>query len=582
MKHTFTPWSYVAGVILVIMAVIMVYLARTDSLTTDEKAHLPAGVAYVGAQNGNFNPEHPPLMKILAGVSVKSLVNPVIPHNDTSWRGANQQLEFADALFLANPDDRREITFLGRLPFIMVTLGFASLLYWWISRRYGQPLGILSLIIFGFSPTVLSHGHLVTFDVAAGFGLFIALISFGAWLQKPIWQRAVLAGLCLASALLIKFSALALVPIFFIGAIGWWLLQKEFRNRSSVASFALLLVVSTVAVLGTYRYITWNYEPTKNKADFLVLTKDYGQRPIIDATANLIGHRFTQPLGHYAGGTILTLRRSRYGSVSYLLGEVKKNGDHRYFPVLFLTKETIPTLLLYVGTGMFALYSAYIALGRRKSLDWRAWTTENYTQLLIAGTAFLYAALAIKSPLNIGYRHILPAVLLLIPLTAHLLSRLLAQIKNKGQLRYVTILLALLALWNIAEVVKQPFELLNYYNQFAGGADRGYDVAVDSNYDWGQDLYRLQQYMNNNYIGDISLEYFGGDPPEFYLGERYQHWQSNFGQPEGWFGVSATIRQNAMGKHASDVPGAPVDSYEWLQGVEPTARVGSIFLYEFK
>lgn len=584
MKFRLHTASLAAAILIIVMVVIMTRLAFVDSLTTDEKAHLPAGISYVAAKDGRLNPEHPPFMKLLAGLTVKAVLDPLVPLQDISFQGANHQLEFADALFSANPDQRRTITFVGRLPFIAVTALFSGLLYWWTARRYGERVALIALVMFGFSPTVLAHGHLVTFDVSAGFGLFVALATFGAWLYKPIWQRAVLAGVSLAVALLVKFSALALVPIFFVGFIGWILLHKETRSWKTVGSFAIVLLVAAIGVIGVYRYLTWNYNPSAGRAHFLELTKDYGQRPIINATASLIGNRITQPIGQYSAGAILTLRRSRYGSVSYFLGKVKTTGDHRYFPVLFLTKETIPTLLLYLVAAGFAVYGVLEKLAGRvtKNFDWQNWLLSNYTELLIFSTALLYALLAIRSPLNIGYRHILPAVLLLIPLAAKLLAALWQRAQRYGFGVYVTVMFIVLCLWNIGEVAAHPQELFNYYNEFVGGPARGYEIAVDSNYDWGQDLQRLADYADRHDIRTIALEYFGGDPPALYLGDRYQPWQSSYGQPEGWFGVSATIRQNAIGEHGADQPISTADGYEWLRGVEPAARVGSIFLYDFK
>ncbi|MBM2820877.1 MAG: repeat-containing protein, partial [Candidatus Berkelbacteria bacterium] len=56
-------------------------------------------------------------------------------------------------------------------------------------------------------------------------------------------------------------------------------------------------------------------------------------------------------------------------------------------------------------------------------------------------------------------------------------------------------------------------------NEFAGGSKNDYKILVDSNLDWGQDLYRIKQYIDNHKIsegyiyypwdGDSALEYYG-------------------------------------------------------------------------
>mgnify|MGYP001613913074 CR=1 FL=1 len=87
----------------------------------------------------------------------------------------------------------------------------------------------------------------------------------------------------------------------------------------------------------------------------------------------------------------------------------------------------------------------------------------------------------------------------------------------------------LLILWLIISTLTTFPHFLSYYNELAGGSRNCWRIAVDSNYDWGQDLKRLVQYMDANHINKISLDYFGGADPRYYLGDRFEAWQSSKG-----------------------------------------------------
>ncbi|MBK9054196.1 MAG: hypothetical protein IPL78_25775 [Chloroflexi bacterium] len=50
---------------------------------------------------------------------------------------------------------------------------------------------------------------------------------------------------------------------------------------------------------------------------------------------------------------------------------------------------------------------------------------------------------------------------------------------------------------------------LGYFNLLAGGPGNGYNILVDSNVDWGQDLLRLKGWMSENEVDSVKLAWFG-------------------------------------------------------------------------
>ena len=84
------PHYFVAG-ILFLFLVASLSVSSRKSTTMDEKAHIPSAYTYVKYHDMRLNPEHPPLLKDLAGFPLL-LLNPVFPESILLWTtGVNEQ-----------------------------------------------------------------------------------------------------------------------------------------------------------------------------------------------------------------------------------------------------------------------------------------------------------------------------------------------------------------------------------------------------------------------------------------------------------------------------------------------------------
>ena len=72
--------------ILGIMGVLMVGSVWGDSAIMDELAHIPAGYGYITQADYRLNPEHPPILKDLAGLSMFIFVRPHSPTDTAYWK----------------------------------------------------------------------------------------------------------------------------------------------------------------------------------------------------------------------------------------------------------------------------------------------------------------------------------------------------------------------------------------------------------------------------------------------------------------------------------------------------------------
>ena len=200
----------------------------------------------------------------------------------------------------------------------------------------------------------------------------------------------------------------------------------------------------------------------------------------------------------------------------------------------------------------------------------------------------IYWTISIKSNLNIGIRHLMPAYPFMIILISGQASLILEKLKQRSRKSHMcfTVLVVALVGWYVTENIRVFPSYLAYFNQIAGGSDNGYRYVADSNLDWGQDLERLSTWVKENNIPKIEVDYFGWADPVYYLRDRYIGLSNtkylsredflSRNQTDGWIAVSATFLQQAEGP--TDKPN--LINYSWIRSYTPITTIGySIFIY---
>ncbi|TSD03300.1 MAG: hypothetical protein Greene071436_331 [Parcubacteria group bacterium Greene0714_36] len=599
-----------AAAMLTIMLVLMIASAWNDSATVDEQAHIPSGFGYITQLDYRLNPEHPPLIKAISALSAHLAVRPYFPTETVHWREeVNSQWVMGSAFLYGSGNDADRIIFWSRLPLILLTVFFGWLFYRWTKKRFGNPTALLTLACIAFSPTLLAHGRLVTTDMGATLGFFIGIAGFIAFLERPGWRNIIIAGVLFGVAQLLKFSVVLLIPVYAILLIGWVTALPNLYRRERLRIFIRMtgktIVIGIIAIIvisAIYAVFTWNYPPERQTRDTEFLLSSYGFRPAVDLNLTLIKNSVTRPFAEYLLGFLMVQQRSAGGNTAYFLGEVSAAGSRWYFPVLYLLKEPLAFHLLTAVALILALskYAKYAASRRTETNRkgaLRRWIAGHFPEFSALVFIAVYWAFSMRSPLNIGVRHVLPTF----PFIYLLVSREIALwlkpahnlaapatlhdwFKNIYRTYGITIpkylAVSILLLWLIASTLLAFPHFLSYYNEIAGGTKNGWRFAVDSNYDWGQDMKRLADFAQENNITKISLDYFGGADPRYYLGGRFEPWWSSRGPAHGYFAISASARQSAYGAPAPGFSRKPEDSYEWLAQYEPVARAGaSIFIY---
>lgn len=585
----------------VVSIAVLLALASTagDSLIVDEIPHIGAGFSYVTRGDMRLNPEHPPLAKTLAGLFVATFADGTAAFAGSFWNeNVNGQWDFGRQLIYGSGNDADLITFVARLPMLAFLILTALFMWRWSSARYGTGAGLLSVILLAFSPTVMAHARFVTTDMAAAWGVLISTYFFLKYLRGPSRRSFVLSTLTLGLALLAKFNTVLLIPYFLFVAALWGMARRHLDYRNGLKDGAQWAARAALVCAAAFVFVVWpvylahtaGYPAARQARD----TKNILASHPVPALARTIEWMADKPVlraaGQYGLGLAMVIQRSSGGNTIYWLGNVVKTGGPWYFPLVYFLKEPLAWWLLSA-----LAVASLIVHSRRKHEHAHAprrgeWLADHFDEAAMLAWLVLYWGTSVTSTLNIGVRHLLPVYPFTILLVSGRLAAVLDWLHRRDRQRwlYASWAVSLLVAWYVFECVSVFPHYLTYFNQIAGGPSGGYRYVVDSNLDWGQDLKRLDRFVEKNNIKKIDLDYFGWADPVYYLGAKvawgtvgkYENAAAFLKRntTDGWIAVSGTFLQNSNGIKTFDRQDKR--SYLWLTQYEPVAVIGnSIFVW---
>lgn len=608
--------NWIAGGLLGLMLILSVTSMTGDSAIMDEIAHIPAGYSYVRYLDFRINPEHPPLIKSLAGLPLL-LMNLNFPLDHTSWTSDinGQWTSGPEFLYERNNGKADQILFWSRVPMVLVMMLLGFFVFKWTKELAGEKAALIATFLFALSPNIITHGRFVTTDVGLAAFLIISLYYFVKFLNEPSAGNTSKFGLTFGLVQLAKFSAFMLVPYYFLVVFLWIAVKiinlyanepvtqpkmNKLRSEESKAmkiweyikiylgKAILANVIAYLLVGAVYGILTWKEPPSIIKRDISTILESnqyYNNLNLEEKFFFMADNPVLKGYSVYTLGLVMVFQRATGGNTTYFLGEVSSQGWKSYFPLTFLMKEPIPSLIIIFSALVVLLlvivkniFSIRFSLKEYlKSLA--AYIIHNPASITIFGFICMYWLSSITSNLNIGFRHILPTVPLMYILSSKMMVKVNGMMNEKlvsmGAKTYYGhyIILGVLGVWLLGSNLYNYPLYLPYFNEFVGSKN-GYTVIVDSNVDWGQDLKRLAKFVEKNDIQKIRLDYFGGGSPKYYLGSKYEKWESSRVPLEGgWYAISATPFQTSFEN--------PATSYAWLTKYELAEVVGhSILVYK--
>ncbi len=560
---------------------------KNDSLTMDELAHLPSGYSYLSQQDMRLNPEHPPLLKDFSAVPLLFMEGINFPEDSYAWQEkVNGQWDFGNEFLYKRGNPAEKMVFWGRIPMLLVLIVLGLYLFLWTRKLFGNKASLLALFLFSFSPTFLAHGPLVTTDIGAAAGAFVATFYFVKYLKESTKKNLVFAGIALGIAQLLKYSLILLFPFFGVLLLVWSAINSaRFREFLAIFGkyllrFVLIVALAFVVIWIVYIFHTYNLPSEKQVADSEAILSSFGSRIAADTIVWMADKPALKGIGHYFLGLFMVLQRASGGNTGYFLGEVDRIGWKSYFPAVYLIKETVAFHVLGIIAFLYAIYLIKKPLWVNPQKRVVFWLKNHFAEFSLLLFIAIYWTTSLISNLNIGVRHLLPIFPPTMLLTAGMIAKGLSLRHRKIKL----LGLAWLLIWQAYSVTSVFPHFLAYFNEIAGGPDKGHHYVVDSNLDWGQDLRRLSSWVEGARIDKIHLDYFGGADPKYYLGKKYAPWSGQNDPSElpenSYLAVSATLLQGGRGKPGPGFLEDPAGYYNWLNRYQPVEKIGySIFVY---
>lgn len=545
----------VLPLLIITMAFLLWGSIHNDSATTDEPIHILSG--YLSLKDGDYrlNPEHPFLGKQLIALPLL-IIKPNLDRANKyfqvasdfyydSWRESRQMAQ--DFLYKMGNNADQILLACRSIP-IIFALVFALVLFWTGYSYFGIFVACASVFFYVFDPNIIAHARLANTDLWMMIFFFISIISFVYYLYLPNWKRLILAGICLGLALAVKFSAVILLLIIPLLWLIHYLLQKNRQNfwlffSKSFLAFLMIIIIGFFIVWADYRFDmakVYQYQPI-NESNFY-------SRALI--TAEPIA-KFFKPSQYFKGIVFAYTNSYAYAErTSYLLGQIKYGGWWYYFPVAFLVKTPLPTIILLMLSIVFFIR------WKKKLI---------FYDYVIIIPIVVYFLISLTSKLNIGIRHLLPIYPFLFLWIGNFVGLWYRRTNKKN---FLIGIISILAIWYIYGAVTIYPHFLAYFNEIIGPKNGG-KVLTDSNIDWGQDLKRLKQWLDDHKISQpILLEYFwtGNDGPDYY-DISWQKLEPNDSRQKGYMAIGISALGNP--------------NFSWLKKYQPITQIGySINIYK--
>jgi 4-amino-4-deoxy-L-arabinose transferase-like glycosyltransferase len=552
---------------------------RSMALTFDEPNHLASGLEWW--QEGSYRQwtENPPLARIAVAalpflhgqrLPAREQWDPSLTEQSRAWEVGGELL-YAGGEFEANLGRAR----LGTLPFYLLTL----LVVWVLAGS--TPGALAALVAIGFTstlPALVAHGALATTDVAFVATFLLSVLALWRWFESATLERSLALGAAAALALLAKLTLLVFLPALVAGFVAArWSAGLPLRPVYAAQPLgAPALLRALAAALASALVVTWaGYGFSVGRID--ELPWHVGATQVVPAPEqrSLLGEVLFElplPMPELFHGLLFAAEHSRTPPPAYLLGEVSKQGFLAFYPVSLAVKTPLPFVVALLVSVVF------LVRRRRQPSLWLA-------QAVLLGALGVFVV-AMYGRVNLGIRHVLVVLPLAAVAVAHASAAWFSEARGK------TAWLAAAGLSGL--VVSQAgialasrSQQLGYVNALA--AHDPASVLLDSDLDWGQDLFVLSREARARGIRQLSIAYFGvqrqcehGLPRLMPLvpGKPATGWvaiSENFYRQRNYFGL---LQQPCDPESWYDPERVPAEPFAWLRAHQPASIVGtSIRLY---
>ena len=481
-------WTWIAVVALIVTQVAQfAYIVHRESLTWDEDDHMFAGYEMWKAGDYGLNPEHPPLVKLLATLPVlgeKMWVPAVRQDRDFKIEAYQDGREW----LARNDGAGQRLVFRMRLAAGLLAIALSLVVFFAAREWFGPAAALIALVLLAFDPNILGHSALVTTDVSVTLFFLLSIYAFYRYVTRPSLLGLAFAGIAAGLLLATKHSGILLAPMLVL-FITYEVLTaaKGTRMRAALrltGAFAAVVVIGVVVLWAFYGF-RYAARPaglalTTPLAEYVKPLSQFEQSGVLT-----IAHLHLLPESYLMG--LVDVKRMAQFYPTYILGHQIAHGVWWYFPVVIAIKTTLGLIAL-VLISLLAIATRRLGKPREVAYVLIPWV--------------VYLAVAILSGMNIGSRHVLPLYALAAILSGAGVAALSANSKAWACVCGVLIVAHVVSAFTVF-----PNDIA-YANEAWGGPKHLHSLLSDANVDWAQQLISVKKWEDKHPNEECWFAYF--------------------------------------------------------------------------
>ncbi len=522
-QPSFSVWHGGAFAIALLAGFLVLTSAQRQSVTIDESNHFYCGLEWW--QNGTYTawPENPPLSRAIVALGPYLNGYRVASFTPDSLTTEAFFMKSYDLNYFSQGSVSDDLFWI-RIFILPLFLLSVWVVWIWAIRLGGPAAGFLAVGMYATLPPIMAHSGLATTDITFVATFTLTMWLFARWLSRPSLLNGTWLGLALASALLAKYSVLIYFPVAALLMLILFLIMGRNRQEQPLRSWCTKALKSgslagLVMVLTVWAFFGFSFGAI-------------GDQPVIQAaiaegTLPATLNSLYVPAPEWFAGLRLLMNHNAQGHPAYALGNMSITGFWYFFPLTWLVKTPWTFMLLTLAGFVGA---------------WGQWKGKrNWESMALTVIPVVILLSVLNSHINIGIRHILVVYPLGAVGAATGLLRLLQHIPKLTE-QGRKLIPAGLVVWQATIAFVAFPNYLSYFNGF-GKTDPG-SVLVDSDLDWGQGLFELSQYAQEQKIDTLHLAYFGLAQDCWYDLPAIQYLPADT-VVHGWIAVSESIYQGA-------------------------------------
>ena len=560
-----------------------------DSTNPDETGNIVSGLYTWKFSRFDLYSVNPPLFKVIAAAPI------LFCRPEMEWQekyadtgilkkisDSRPEFDLAAKFVCSNPDSIRLILILARTMMIPFALLGAYYCCRWGNELFGGWAGTAALALWLFNPNILTWSAQVIPDLPSAALGITAWYYFWKWFSNRSLESSLLCGFLFGLTLLTKMTWIILFLLIPAVVLSFYLHRKLCKKsflisgkglagKTSVILLTALLTLNlgygfegSLKLLGNYQFRCQTLSGKKSDENSEIKANRFADTPLAYLPVPF-------PSSYIKGIDLQKLDFER-GLDSYINGDWSERGWCYFYLESFLLKTPPGTLLLFLGALLFFLKRNLFSKAENRPLP---------NQLfLLFPAAVIFIFISSQTGFSWNFRYALPVF----PFLAVWISQIAGK---ENQNRSSRILTAALIFSTFISTLSVYPHFMSYFNVLAGGPKNGYRYLLGTSIDWGQDVFRLQKWIedhpeaegfhllfSNNIARSLFLDKgFHTVPPSFddepFPGlENADTDPRIYGPRPGWQAASITQINSKEGK------------YKYLLDFEPAALIGySIYVY---